>query len=242
MNETESTKLTKKNYLVIFFLFGLCISTMLIIITELTWDGICKKVGWEQDLTREIIECFLRAALLEETFKFLGFILARKKYKINRVSDSMFAAGLIGLMYGIVEKAVLFNPMAIIINLFIPMHLLWQWNQGRHYQISKDEKKKGNKGKAFFHMFLATFVIFFLHGTWDALLSIGAYLIDSENSGVMENAELIGGIILGATIFLGFIYTIVTFIITIKTARKSKRESAKVETKENEETIENISE
>ena len=224
MNETESTKLTKKNYLVIFFLFGLCISTMLIIITELTWDEICKKVGWEQDLTREIIECFLRAALLEETFKFLGFILARKKYKINRVSDSMFAAGLIGLMYGIVEKAVLFNPMAIIINLFIPMHLLWQWNQGRHYQISKDEKKKGNKGKAFFHMFLATFVIFFLHGTWDALLSIGAYLIDSENSGVMENAELIGGIILGATIFLGFIYTIVTFIITIKTARKSKRE------------------
>ena len=132
--------------------------------------------------------------------------------------------------------------MAIIINLFIPMHLLWQWNQGRHYQISKDEKKKGNKGKAFFHMFLATFVIFFIHGTWDALLSIGAYLIDSENSGVMENAELIGGIILGVTILLGFIYTIVTFIITIKTARKSKRESLAVETKETVETIENISE
>ena len=81
-----------------------------------------------------------------------------------------------------------------------------------------------------------------INGTWDALLSIGAYLIDSENSGVMENAELIGGIILGATIFLGFVYTIVTFIITIKTARKSKRESAKVETKETVETIENISE
>ena len=145
----------------------------------------------------------------------------------------MFAAGLIGLMYGIVEKAVLFNPMAIIINIFLPMHLLWQWNQGRHFQIAIDEKKKGNNGKAFLHMFFATFVIFFLHGTWDALISIGAYMMDEKNA--IQNGETIGGIILGSTLLLGVVYTIVTFIITIKTARKSKRES---EQKEIEETKE----
>ncbi|MBQ9899926.1 MAG: PrsW family intramembrane metalloprotease [Acholeplasmatales bacterium] len=233
MNELEGKKLNKKDYLFIFLVFGLAFTTVLIIICELSWDGICKAAGWEKSLSRELIECFLRAALIEEFFKFLGFILARKKYKINRVSDSMFAAGLIGLMYGIVEKAVLFNPMAIIINIFFPMHLLWQWNQGRHFQIAIDEKKKGNNGKAFLHMFLATFVIFFLHGAWDALISIGVYMMDEKNA--IQNGETIGGIILGSTLLLGAIYTIVTFIITIKTARKSKRES---EPKEIEETKE----
>ena len=227
MNENEGQKLTKKNYLIIFLFFGFVVATLPIIVTELTWDGICNAVGFEKTIYREIIECFLRAALLEETFKFMAFIFARKKYKINRVADSMFAAGLIGLMYGIIEKVVLFNPMAIIVNIFFPMHLLWQWNQGRHYQISKDEKKKGNKGKAFFRMFLATFVIFFLHGTWDALISIGTYMIDEKNA--ITNGEMYGGIILGATLFLGAVYTIITFIITIKTARKAKRENEKRE-------------
>ncbi len=227
MNENEGQKLTKKNYLIIFLFFGFVVATLPIIVAELTWDGICNAVGFEKTIYREIIECFLRAALLEETFKFMAFIFARKKYKINRVADSMFAAGLIGLMYAIIEKVVLFNPMAIIVNIFFPMHLLWQWNQRRHYQISKDEKKKGNKGKAFFHMFLATFVIFFLHGTWDALISIGAYMIDENNT--ITNGDMYGGIILGATLLLGAVYTIITFIITIKTARKAKRENEKRE-------------
>ena len=220
-NNVESKKLTKKNYLVIFLLFGFVFTCLLIMITEITWDKVCDAIHFEKGIKRELVEFFFRAALLEETFKFLGFILARKKYKINIVSDSMFAAGCIGLMYGLFEKAVLFNPMAIIINIFFPMHLLWQWNQGRHYQISKDEKKKGNKGKAFFHMLLATFVIFLLHGTWDALISIGAYLIDNKE---IANAELYGGIILGVTLLLGLIYTVVTFVKTIKTARRCKRE------------------
>ncbi len=227
MNEVESPKLTKKNYLVIFFLFGFVFTTLLIIATELTWDGVCKAIGFEKGIKRELVECFLRAALLEETFKFLGFILARRKFKINRVADSMFAAGCIGLMYGIVEKVVLFNPMAIIINLFIPMHLLWQWNQGRHYQLSKDCKSQNKKGKAFFHMMMATLFIFIFHGSWDALISIGAYLIDEENA--ITNGEMYGAILLGVTILLGFIYAIFTFIITIKTARKQKRENGKEE-------------
>ena len=227
MNNVESKKLTKKNYLVIFLLFGFVFTCLLIMITEITWDEVCKAIGFEKGIKRELVECFFRAALLEETFKFLGFMLARKKYKINRVADSMFAAGCIGLMYGIFEKAVLFNPMAIVINIFFPMHLLWQWNQGRHYQISKDENKKGNKGKAFLHMLLATFVIFLLHGSWDALISIGAYLIDEKSA--VTNGELYGAIILGITLLLGLIYTITTFVITIKTARKAKRENKEEE-------------
>ena len=222
VQENSGKKLTRKEYLFIFLFYGFVVSTLLIIVTELAWDQVCKAIGFEQTIEREIIECFLRAALLEETFKFLGFILARKKYKINRVSDSMFAAGCIGLMYAIIEKIVLFNPMAIIINLFFPMHILWQWNQGRHYQISRDEKKKGNKKKAFIHMFLATFMIFLIHGSWDALISIGSYMIDDKNA--IVNGELIGGIILGVTLLLGMIYTIITFVINIKTARKAKRE------------------
>ena len=230
MSEVEGKKLKRKDYLFIFLVFGLAFTTLIIIILELTWDKICNDViHWEKTLTRELVECFLRAALIEETFKFLGFILARRKYKINRVSDSMFAAGLVGLMYGIVEKAVLFNPMAIIINIFFLMHLLWQWNQGRHFQIAIDENKKGNKGKAFLHMFIATFVIFFIHGVWDALLSIAAYLMDDKNG--IANGEAYGAIILGATLLFGVIYTIITFIITIKTARKSKRENVESEGK-----------
>ena len=225
----DNKKLVKKDYITIFFLFGFCFSTLLIIITELSWDGIMKAIGFEKGIKRELVECFLRAALLEESFKFGGYLLARRKYKISRVSDSMFAAGCVGLMYGIVEKVVLFNPMAIIINLFIPMHLLWQWNQGRHYQISKDYKKENKKGKAFLHLMLATLVIFIIHGSWDALISIGAYLMDSENN--IANGDLYGGLILFGTILCGLIYTIVTFIITIKTARKGKREYA-LETKE----------
>ena len=221
--EQKGEKLTKKNYLYIFLFFGFVVATLLIIATELTWDQVCKAIGFEQSIEREILECFLRAALLEETFKFLGFILARKKYKISRVSDSMFAAGCVGLMYGIVEKIVLFDPIAIVVNLIFPMHLLWQWNQGRHYQLGKDEKKKGNKKKAFLHFFLATFVIFLLHGSWDALISIGVHLVGLKPG--FENSDLYGGLILGVTLLLGMIYTIVTFIITIKTARKAKRES-----------------
>lgn len=221
--ENESKKLTKKDYLVIFLFYGFVVATLLIIVTELTWDSIFKALKIEQSLEKEIIECFLRAALLEETFKFLGFMLARKKYKINRVADSMFAAGCVGLMYGIVEKLVVFNPFTMIINLLLPMHLLWQWNQGRHYQKYKDNKNEGKKGKAIFHLMLATLVIFLLHGSWDALLSIASYLLNEENA--IVNGEMYGGIVLGVTLGLGFIYTIVTFVITIKTARKQKRES-----------------
>ncbi len=234
----ENNKLTKKNYLFIFLFYGFVVATIPIIITELSWDGILNGIGVEKNIQRELIECFLRAALLEETFKFIAFLLARKKFKINIIAQSMFAAGFIGLMYAIIEKAVLFNPLAIVINLFFPMHLLWQWNQGRHYQLSKDAKKNNRKGKAFFHMFLATFMVFFLHGTWDALLSIAGYFMDSENA--IANGELYGGIVIGVTLFLGMIYTIVTFIITFKTSKKAKKENK--ETNQEVEEKQNIKE
>ena len=76
-------------------------------------------------------------------------------------------------------------------------------------------------------MLLATFVIFLLHGSWDALISIGAYLIDEKSA--VTNGELYGAIILGITLLLGLIYTITTFVITIKTARKAKRENKEEE-------------
>ena len=52
-------------------------------------------------------------------------------------------------------------------------------------------------------------------------------MIDAENG--VTNGETYGMIILGVTLLFGFIYTIITFVITIKTARKSKREDTKAE-------------
>ena len=52
-------------------------------------------------------------------------------------------------------------------------------------------------------------------------------MIDENNA--ITNGDMYGGIILGATLFLGAVYTIITLIITIKTARKAKRENEKRE-------------
>ena len=70
----------------------------------------------------------MRAALLEEFFKFTGFLLAKRSLKLWRKIDTIMIAGLIGLVYGVVEKAVLGSPAAVFIGLAIPMHITWQFN------------------------------------------------------------------------------------------------------------------
>ena len=80
-----------------------------------------------------------------------------------------------------------------------------------------------------FHGFvIATLLIIATELSWDALISIGTYMLDAENA--VTNGDLYGGIILGVTLLLGMIYTITTFVITIKTARKAKRENVNKET------------
>ena len=79
MNNT----LKGKDYRRIFFLYGMVYATIPIIITEITWDGVANLVGLQEGLLKEIIESFFRAALIEESFKFYGFMKANKEYHFS---------------------------------------------------------------------------------------------------------------------------------------------------------------
>lgn len=124
--------LTRKDYLKTAFFYGFCYTCLLIIITEIIWDGVADRMGIT-GIARDILSSFLRAALLEETFKFTGFLLAKRSLKLTRKIDFIMIAGLIGLVYSVVEKAVLGNIAAVVVGLLIPMHITWQFNQGGHW-------------------------------------------------------------------------------------------------------------
>ena len=216
MNNT----LKGKDYRRIFFLFGIVYTTIPIIITEITWDGVANLVGLQEGLLREIIESFFRAALLEETFKFYGFMKANKKYHFSLQKEYMLGAGMIGLAYGVVEKLAAGNVMAIILGIIFPMHIIWQMNQGRHYYKYQKAKSENNKKIAKKELFLATINIFLIHGCWDALISLVGYFADSPK---ITNADMIGGILLIITILFGIIYLIVSLIQIIKVLKNKKK-------------------
>ena len=187
----------KINYWVIAFLYGL------------------------SGFSRELIGDFLRAALLEEAFKFLGFWLSDKRYRFTRERDYMLAAGTIGLVYGVVEKIVTLNPFAIILGIVFPMHILWQMNQGRHFYAYRTAKAQGDQKTARHELFLSTGMIFLLHGCWDAIVGFTAYFInDSKISG----AEIMGGLLLAATVTFGVIYTVCSIKQSVRVIRKSKND------------------
>lgn len=194
------------NYWVIALLYGLVCSTIPIIITEIIWDSIANLIGLS-GFIRELIGDFLRAALLEEAFKFLGFWLADKRYHFVRERDYMLAAGTIGLVYAIVEKAVTMNLFAIILGIIFPMHILWQMNQGRHFYAYRTAKAQGDKKRAQLELFLSTGMIFLIHGCWDAMVGFTAYFL---NDSQMPGSDIIGGIFLAVTVTFGIIYTIVS--------------------------------
>ena len=90
--------LTKKDYWKTAGVFGFCYTSILIIVTEILWDGIASRAGLS-GFKRELLSDFLRAALLEEFFKFTGFLLAKRALKLWRKIDYIMIAGLIGLEY-----------------------------------------------------------------------------------------------------------------------------------------------
>lgn len=215
MNNT----LKSKDYRKIFFLYGVVYATIPIIIAELIWDSLANLIGLNEGLLRELIESFLRAALIEETFKFFGFMKANKKYHFSNEKEYMLGAGMIGLAYGIIEKIASGNAMAIILGIIFPMHLIWQMNQGRHFYKYTEAKEKNDNKKAKKELFLATFVIFLIHGCWDALISLVGYFADTSK---LANADIIGGILLVVTILFGIIYIIVSIIKITKVLKNNK--------------------
>ena len=194
-------------------------ATIPIIITEITWDSLANLVGLQEGLLREIIESFFRAALLEESFKFYGFMKANKEYHFNSEKEYMLGAGMIGLAYGVVEKLAAGNAIAIILGIIFPMHIIWQMNQGRHYYKYQKAKSKNIEKAAKKELFLATINIFLIHGIWDALISLIEFF---ANSPKITNADIIGGILFIITILFGIIYLITSLIKTIKVLKNNK--------------------
>ncbi|MBQ9384363.1 MAG: PrsW family intramembrane metalloprotease [Ruminiclostridium sp.] len=211
--------LHRNDYLKAFFLFGILFTCILIIVTEITWDRLSELTPLS-GLTKDIVSDFFRAALLEELFKFLGFRLAKKNLSLHRKTDCILIAGLIGVSYSMVEKAVNGNIIGVIIGLAIPMHIMWQFNQGGHYFEYEKLKAAGDITKARKELFLAIFVPFLFHGCWDSGLDIVLFCINTEN----DIYSFIGMILLLAMVAAGIIYTIRTIIKVFRTAKNDPAE------------------
>lgn len=195
----DNQVLSRKDYMKTALVYGFCYTCLLIIISEIIWDSIASRMGLSGFL-RDILSDFLRAALLEEFFKFTGFILARRSLKLERKIDYINIAGLIGLVYGVVEKAVQGNIAGIVVGLAIPMHITWQLNQGRHWFEYEKTHRTGE-------LLMATAVPFLFHGCWDSGLDLVTFFFNMEES---TAAQIAGGVLAIAMITLGIIYTIRT--------------------------------
>ena len=127
---------------------------------------------------------------------------------------------MIGLAYGFIEKIAAGNAIAIILGIIFSMHTIWQMNQGRHFYKHQKAKFEHNEKLAKKELFLATINIFLIHGCWDALISLVGYFADSPK---MNNADIIGGILLMITILFGIIYLIASLIQIIKVLKNKKK-------------------
>lgn len=198
--------LTAKDYVRIALLYGLLCSCVPIIVTEVAWDVI---FGTPQpnELVRQIAADFFRAALLEECFKLSGFLLAWRKYRPERKIDCMLIAGTIGLTYAVVEKAATANPVSAIIGSIVPMHILWQFNQGGHFYAYRQAKDRNDPARARKEWSMAFIVPFLLHGCWDSALSVITYCAGHEDSAVLQ---VVSAVTLIAALALGLTYTVQT--------------------------------
>jgi len=212
--------LKAKDYRRILLLYGIVYATIPIIIAEITWDIIFDGIGFKVGLLREIIESFFRAALLEEIFKFYGFMRANREYQFKNEKEFMIGAGMIGLAYAIIEKLASGNGMSIILGIVFPMHILWQMNQGRHYYKYLEAKKENNNKKVKKEFFMTTIFVFLMHGCWDALISLVSYFANDSKS---PKADMIGGILFGVIILIGIIYIVIS-IIKIRKVLKNNKE------------------
>ena len=83
-------------------------------------------IGIKEGLLKELIASFFRAALLEEFFKFFGFMRANKEYHFSNEKEYMLGAGMVGLAYGIIEKVFTGNAMAIILGIILIINCVTQ--------------------------------------------------------------------------------------------------------------------
>lgn len=202
----ENRVLQTKDYLLIAFKYGFAFTCLLIMVTEITWDAVVKHTPLS-GLALNLVSNFFRAALLEEFFKFRGFILAKRKYQLTRKIDFILTAGMIGLVYGFIEKIVLGNIAAVIVGLICPMHIMWQFNQGGHYYEYEKAKAANDLQTAKKEWRMAILVPFLFHGLWDSILDISAYCLGQPDS---IPVQVIGFVLILAAVIGGVIYSIKT--------------------------------
>ena len=215
----ENRVLTRKDYWKTAFVYGFCYTCLLIIVTEILWDVIADRVGLS-GFKREILSDFFRAALLEEFFKFTGFLLAKRSLKLWRKIDYIMIAGLIGLVYSVVEKAVSGNPAAVIVGLAIPMHITWQFNQGGHWFEYEQAKARNDRPTMRREMLIATALPFIFHGCWDSGLDLISWLMEKE----AVIAQVFSAVLMVAMLIFGILYTIRTIKKVCAIARASSLE------------------
>ena len=213
----ENRVLQTKDYLLIAFKYGFAFTCLLIMVTEITWDVIVKHTPLS-GLALNIVSNFLRAALLEEFFKFRGFILAKRKYQLTRKIDFILTAGMIGLVYGFIEKIMLGNIAAVIVGLLCPMHIMWQFNQGGHYYEYEKAKAANDLQTAKKEWRMAILVPFLFHGLWDSILDIGGYCLDHPDS---IPVQVVGFALITAAVIGGIIYSIKTVRWACRIAKES---------------------
>lgn len=201
----ENRVLAKKDYWKTAAVYGFCYTCLLIIATEILWDAVADRFGLS-GFRRDILSDFFRAALLEECFKFTGFLLAKRSVKLMRKTDYILVAGLICLVYGVVEKAVLGNPAAVVIGLAIPMHITWQFNQGGHWFEYEEARAANDRPRMRREMIMAIAVPFIFHGCWDSGLDLVVWLMEK----VSTAAQVVSGVLVLAMLTLGILYTIRT--------------------------------
>ena len=213
----ENRVLQTKDYLLIAFKYGFAFTCLLIIVTEITWDAVVKHTPLS-GLALNLVSNFFRAALLEEFFKFRGFILAKRKYQLTRKIDFILTAGMIGLVYGFIEKIVLGNIAAVIVGLICPMHIMWQFNQGGHYYEYEKAKAANDLQTAKKEWRMAILVPFLFHGLWDSLLDIGGYCLGHPDS---IPVQVVGFALITAAVIGGIIYSIKTVRSACRIAKGS---------------------
>ena len=209
----ENAVIKKKDYWWCVCTAGLMTSCLLIVITETVWDMLVKRTGLS-GLPLELVGSFFRAALLEETFKFLGCITCLDKVKPNRKIDFVMLFGLIGLVYNVFEKFFM-GGAGSIVGALVPMHLMWQFNQGAHYYEHKKAVLEGNKEKAKKEKIGYILVPFVFHGCWDSVLSVGGFLMGDE---FPTAVEVLGFVLILAVVAVGVRYSLKTFRMVKKIA------------------------
>ena len=81
-------------------------------------------------------------------------------------------------------------------------------------------KEDNNKRVAKKELFMATGFIFFMHGCWDALISLVSHFATKSKN---PNADMIGIILFIMVIIIGIIYIVVS-IIKIRKVLKNDKE------------------